>query len=757
MDWDSISAPVQSAKPTAADPWDAVSKPAADLNTGAQFPPKGDDLRFREADAPGILGKIAQSVRGKQDPRYKDVGAYTGSHAARYGAGLVTHDDQAYGDIVTKSLGNRLVRRFRDANDYELIDYKGEGADADKTYRAYINKPGLDRFDVSRGLMSAIPFVASAGGAGLATQGAGLAARATAQGAAAAGTSVAQDIAAKPMGSEQGIDSMRALAFGGLGAGGEVAAAAIKPLVDRWRASGMVKNGVLTPEGEAAARAQGLDPTKLRGYLAEEFQKTYAMTGDASQAAMRVSKGEFDIPSTVGQRTGKKDLLDLEERMRRNLRGEPAQNAMLKFDQQQAQAIDNAALGGIRPTGQPNSAEMYGIAPTLAPQRPLRMGKAEMGELVGDSLKAAKDTAKAAERDAWQKPIDMMATKEALDTLPGIIDGRLGAMTVDGQLMPASGHMVDQLKRYISGDLEKISTGAFGTNPRMATVDEMRKRLGQMVGNASTDADRAAAKQIYHGFNDWIEEAAQKSLLAGDAQAAANLRKAIDVTREYRSLFNPRDTNGMTAPAARIIKDIMTSESTPERIVTRLFGGNPLKTQAPPAGTVEALQSMKQIFAKYGPNVKTNADPWNDVRLAYWTRLVQDGKGEMLTPQNLVNNIRGAFANQQSVLRTLYTSEEQAMMRRFAAEVQKAAYKPPNASGTSYGVEGTLQTAAKTLAKGLSTISGGLADKIIMALIRPVANEFGRAAATKATAQEIGRRVPFGAARYGAAAAAVAD
>ena len=710
-----------------------------------------------EPDAPTWIGRRIQDVRGKQDPRYADVPAYTGSHAARYGAGLLTHDDAAYGDIVKKSLGNRHVQTFKDANGYDIMDYKGEGVDADKTFRAYVNKPGLDRFDVSRGITSAIPFVATGGATAAATAGRGLATRALTQGGAAAATSMQQDILASAAGSEQGVDGGRAALFGALGAGGEVAGYLVKPLIDRWRASGMVKNGALTAEGEAAAKAAGLDPAQVKGALAQEFKNTYAKTGDASAAALSVKKGEFGIPTTVGQREKLPDLLTKEEGMRRNLYGEPAQKTIREFDVAQATAIDNAARGGVRQGFEPGVQELYGVAPTLAPQRALRPGKDELGGFIQEGLAGAKETAKAGEREAWKQPIDMMAKKEALAALPEIIDGKLGSMTIDSKLMPASGGMVDQLKAYIAGDLEKLSVGAFGTNPRMATVDEMRKRLGGMLGNASTEADRTAAKQIYHGFNDWIEHAAEKSLLAGDAQAAANLRKAIDVTREYRGLFNPRDASGKEGPAAKILRDVMGSESTPERIIQRMFGGQPLKSQAPPPGTVDALRSMKQIFQKYGPDPRMSVNPWDDVRLAYWTRLVQDNKGEMLTPGNLVNNIKGAFASQSSVLRELYTSQEIQMMKRFMAEVEKASYKPPNASGSGYGVAHFAKEAITTVGKSLSAATGGWADKIIFALLRPVANEYGRAAASRATAQEMGRRVPMAAAAYGAAAGSALD
>lgn len=720
---------------------------------------------YAEPDAKTWTGQIAQSVRGKQDPRYADVGAYSGDNLKRLGAGMVTHDDAAYGDIIKSTLGNRLIRSFKDANGYDLIEYRGEGADADKAYRAYINKPGLDRFDVSRGLASAAPFALGAGAAGgiaalggiRATGAAGLrgvglmapatsaavpvgiAGRAALQGATAAGISVADDVVAGQAGSTQGIDPIRAGLFGGLGAAGEVAGAVVKPFLDKRAAGKLAQNGMLTPEGEAAAVKAGLDPTALRGQAADEFARTYAMTGDQAAAAVGAQRAEFNIPTTAGQRSKKMDLLHNEEAMRRNLKGEGAQNAMLSFDQAQREAIDTAA----RET----------VAGQLAPGRALRPGLDETGGAIGQALSTSNDIAKTGERAAWNKPIAATAEADTRLLMADIIDGRLADMTIDAQLTPASSKMGQILESYIFGDKQNLSTGLFGAKPREATVDEMRRKLGGLISSAANDADRKAAKQIYAGYNDWIKEAAEQSLLQGDSQAAANLRKAIDYTAEFRGLFNPRDMAGRDSPAAKVLERVMASDATPERIVQTLFGaGNP-KASVPPAGTVEALQAMKRIFTKYNPGNGVN--PFDDVRLAYWTRLVQNAKGEMRTPTEIVNNIQGALSNQNSVLQTLYSKSEIDMFRRFSAEVGKAAYKPPNASGSSYGVQGFAQEFGRTALKALGVVSGGLMDKIVLALLRPVGNEMGRAQARKALAQETVKRTPARFAPYGAAGGAV--
>ena len=61
-------------------------------------------------------------------------------------------------------------RRFKDANGYEIIEHRGPDG---KPAMAYVNKPGLDFNDVSRGVVGAVPYVASGGALGSMGKGAG--------------------------------------------------------------------------------------------------------------------------------------------------------------------------------------------------------------------------------------------------------------------------------------------------------------------------------------------------------------------------------------------------------------------------------------------------------------------------------------------------------------------------------------------------------------------------------------------------------
>src|SRR5262249_9428466 len=158
--------------------------------------------------------------------------------------------------------------------------------------------------------------------------------------------------------------------------------------------------------------------------------------------------------------------------------------------------------------------------------------------------------------------------------------------------------------------------------------------------------DVAAAKAVYDGFNDWIDAAAEKALLAGSPEAAANLRTARDTTRVMQGLFAPQ-IKGQKTPAARIISQVMDNGDSPERIVQILFGSSSSATIK--EGTVEALRAMKGALNRYA-DPRIAGDTIADLKIAYWSRLVQSDRGEARTPGVMLNNIKAALSNQRSIV-----------------------------------------------------------------------------------------------------------
>ena len=434
-----------------------------------------------------------------------------------------------------------------------------------------------------------------------------------------------------------------------------------------------------------------------------------------------------------------------EKNMRYGVYGDAAKQTMDDFDKAQARAIQEAALGGTRPIPGSSTVQAYeatGVAPMLAPRRPFggRGHPEELGAGIQEGLKDARSAARASEAEAWQGVTDITPKPEAFELLPNAIGSRLGSLRVDDRLTPKAHAMAMDLDGYVSGKaLTEGGPAVLGQAP-VRTLDEMRRRLLTTYKGASDATDRAAAKAIYSGFNDWLEEAASKALVNGDVKAAAQMRVARDITKEIKAVFEPTGADGRKTAGGALIDKVFKADSG-EGIVATLFGLNPMTSQ-PKQGAIQALAVIKKAFDTYLPKDAAQA-AWADVKLANWLRLVQDKRGEVFNPQIMLNNLKGAFANQPTLMRALYAPEELKVMRQFAGAISRVAYKDPNPSGTASGVGVMGRELGQTLLAALGYQNGALSKMVQMLLgLTGIKNATGAVAARSATSQVIKPTLP---------------
>jgi hypothetical protein len=691
-----------------------------EINSVTAAAPKAQPAPAPQTQSPSMFERVRSAVQGPQDPNEANTGTVFEQYrddltSPTASAAMMGASDAQMADVITKQLGDRVLRQEKDANGYPVLVTKGPDG---QPQRGYVNKPGLDTQDAWRALYGAAPYVVGGAATGVALKAAPAVVNALGQGAVAGATSVAGDVGLSGMGSEQGVDIPKAAITAGVGAAAPAVASAASALWKRFVVQPSLYDsatGQLTAKGAEAAKRQGIDPGELSNEIAKNFAKTYSKTGDEAAAGLAARRDEFGIPSTVGQRTKDAEKLTGEESMRRGLYGQKAKETITGFDRQQSEAVDFAARSKVPSTFRASEVQRGG---TMAPNGSVAdMGRMsavpDLGDGIRSGLRAAKDAAKAQEGAAWGNVKDIIAKPEAFQLLPQKLTEALGDFRIDtvagpGNTNPIALNMIKQLDDFATGKQITAEGPSILQQAPIKTVDQMRRSLGAQVNSAGTDADRNASKAVYRAYNDWIKDSAERELLAGDPMAAANLRSAIDISRVKNQIFRPQDKGRPTA-AGKIIDDVIDKADTPERVVAALFQGVPKSLPKP--GSADALRLMRRGLDGYADK-RVAADTWADIKTAYWSRIVQNAKGDVETPGVMLNNLKTALNSQRSVINELFTKPEIDQMLRFQKELARISYKPPNASGSGYTVGSLAKQFFGTIFQGT-----GLRGKVASALL----------------------------------------
>ncbi len=644
-------------------PPQAAPAPAAPAPTQAPQQPAQAPSPYAEPDAPSWLERRWQDIRGRRDARYQDLPSVTELLAVNPATDaqfkLLGQGDAAYGDFLEKELGNRVLRRFKDANGFDII---GIAMPDGKEQLAYVNKPSWEWNDIDRGVSGAVPYLAGAGVAGRLTSKAPLAIQALSQGLAGATTSAVTDAAAGTMGSNQGIDPTKALVAGGAGMLGQVAAPAIGAAWRRFVVEPRLYNratGSLTPEGEAVARQAGLDPTQLTQEIQENFAKEFARSGNAKAAGIQAETADVGIPTTLGQRTKDRRQLADEQAMRHGVRGQGPADVMNEFDKRQIAAIESATMGEVAP-GTP------GMSLRLAPHRSTAdYAPGQVGGDIGERVAQAKELARKGEKEAWDNVGPLTTTPEANAALKARIGSATDDVFIDTEaasLTPVATRMNQLIADFVEGKAPAQAPNT-GFNP-VGDVGSVRKKLSAMQRAAQPGSpDARAANTLYRAFNDWVGEMAETQLLNGDPLSAAAMTTARGVSRELHRVFDGQPNSA----GARIMKDILEKVDNPEGIIRSLFVGPSASNIK--GGATQALKSLKEAATRYLPKEEGEM-LWNDIRLAYWLNQVRNNQGEMYNPQVLLNNLKRSMNSQGSVWNVLYTPQERAFANRIVKALE---------------------------------------------------------------------------------------
>jgi hypothetical protein len=675
--------------------------------------------RSRTGDARGALQRY---VEGYQDPAHANLKAFDWDDtnvgaATSFGAKMMAHNDEAYLDIIKRQLGRDYIATERDKYGQPIVRYRDASG---VEQRRYVNKPGLDMEDVQRGAIGAVPYVVGGAVVGGLQKGSGLLWNMLGQGSTAGATSASTQGAARLMGSNQNPDLMQTGIATAAGAGGALLARPAGAIQNRM----IVKPGIvddagnLTPRGAELARRSGLDPDILDAAAAREFANTYALSRDTTRAATAATNAEFGIPVTAGQVTKDPQKLLNEKNYRMGVHGDAAKTTMTEFYEEQAKAIEQAARGKV--------------AQAIAPSRNVLGQSAEdttqmLGQSLRDSLNQSRVAARAVEKKAWDAVPKTAPTADALADLPAAIQQRLGKFVVDGERHPVAVKMAEAIEGFIKGEFPENAVPSVLGSARPKSIDDFRKILSNMRAGVTDPGDKAATTAIYKAFDDWQFSPQTAAKLGIPLEDLAKQKVAREVTSNIRDLYRPT-LDGKMTPGAKKLDAVMRSADSPETILNSLLGA-PGQRSAPPAGTTEALEKLKEIFSRSGQG---GQEAWQDVGLAYWMRLVQTTRGTKPDYGVMLNNIDNALASHGSVIRTLYTPEQQQMIRRFRHALSNVVAKDPNPSGSGTAIAMSVKQLSDTVIRALGWSGNGVVGMVAAGGLSGVKNVAGGVGARRA-------------------------
>lgn len=633
-----------------------------------------------------------------------DVPAFSKEGMKMFGAYALSPDPNAIADIAVKTLDGATQKKDKFGN--AIVSWRG------KDY--YVNAPGLSEADMFKLTADIAQFASSAKSAMFFKN---IFGRALAVGATAGATSIAQDVGAMALGSEQGVDPTRAGFAAGAGAGFEFASPVVAAIWQKAK-SGIVSlvsqgkrlmtpEGTLTPNGASILRDAGIDPNNVTPEMLRNLDEAASrVTGQFGQDAKRATAGaggaraaraqEFGFDLTKGQSEQNMRQIGREEAMRNYARGARAGDRMQVFDQAQTEGIQQgakakqAALGG-RET--PAVEDVPTAAGTLA-------------ERTQNAAQAQARAVDAAYKAAGEKTATL--TGESLKGMRSDIIRSLrnpeAGVVVSEKLTPATVDALGRLKKLVTIQGGRIKS------MDLKRIETYRRELNSLIDAAANPTDKRNVVLIKKSLDDWLENAVDRGLFQGDQETLALLKQARNERSTYGRLFEGRDAS---KDVQNVLNKITDGEVTNVEMANWLYGNARLGQTG---RNVRLVRQFKDIHG-------TDSAEWGLLREGAFVRALYGNKtAQQIGRQQIKSNLDEALGpNSREYLKELFSPDEIKMLERFRDAIGDTITprKVSNPSGTGYEIARAV---------------GDMWDKMIRAftVTNGLAGNYGMAAATAA-------------------------
>jgi len=601
---------------------------------------------------PGLTERIANAVKGNAAEDIRSLDFYTFRDAegqpdpiaaARLGITSIFGDDadkeRRFAELVPNAT------RTQDANGNPVFE-TDQG-------RFYVNRPGLDGMDAATGFVKGAAFAPAAR---LAAIPAGLLARFGVGAAAAGATDVGMQAGAGRSVDE--YDPEQTAITAGLGGAGELLApvtGAITGAAKRLLAS----DASLAQTGRRIAQEAGIPGDLSEDVYRALGQRAGEIQGGASPASV-LSEIELGTRLTRGQKTGDYAQQRLEETLRS--RADGPGGAMIRDAET---ANRDAVARGLASMRQRLGAD---------PSSPV-----EAAETLQHAVAGQYDDARRAVGAAYDSARARSASVpgEFAQSLPGRARKAVEDFDITPDLHPATSRALDLVERTMGGGQAGETLAAMD----LRKIETTRRQLANLVESATNNADRTAARRVKGELDSWLDDAVDQAVIQGDQGALEALKQARAMRAKLHERFEQRGPNDQ---AGKIVQRMIAGDASPDQLAQMVFGAGRI---SPSAGA--------NVASKLKAALGDDREAWDAMRSAVILKATSGAKdGETLGAQAIVGNLKDLLRNRPTLMKELYTPQEQAALSRFTMLIEPLVKKGDlgRSSGTAERILGAITT-----------------------------------------------------------------
>lgn len=615
---------------------------------------------------------------------------------------LINPNQKAQAQIIQSQIPDSKI--FKDRFD-NLIVNMPDG----KNY--YLNKPGASQQDILQTTAQILQYIPGYSWA-MKKAGKSYLGKVLGSGAAGGATSLAQDIATKPLGSKD-MDYSRAVistivpvAFEG--AVSPVVSKVYKKIMGNPKFTETVKvfeDGVektrlvLNKKGKEAAKAAGLDETKLNQKFIRDFTEKLSQGEKPQIASSQAGGGQFNFRLARAQAAGDEEGIALLFEAAKGSYGKEPQKQAIEFLKKQDIDIENSATNLIKrfDRGQFNIESLEDAGQEII------QGLSKRYTAASNEVKTAYNFIdKDGVFQASNSNIDTLvaSVRKSIEDATAVIDKELTPATIKAQKI-----ITDFVKKYKPKKAQKTDVGSRKIKEAVFNDFVVLKRKLNGAYNASkNNTDRRNVKAVIDEWEKFVDDNVDNLIFSGKENGVELLKKANALFKKKKELFeiNNKKINGLTVndKAGKVVMKILNeNDVTPNKAIDYIFGRANIGRLDE---SLSVVKRLKKIFGVEGKDLSEAAAKNKDfqaLRTGFWEKLVRDSsKNAKFNAKNFYNNWKTVSQKNKDLLDELFDADEIKLIDKFANEVEKTFPKGfINASNTASALSRIIQQVGRGL------------------------------------------------------------